>query len=137
MGLRRATRAQALIALRQWMPNQSIRRLGDMIDQAELITLQAPPPPKPQEPAPSPKLPPSLAFGLVLEGLLGVTINGEKRWVGPGQLFEVPSNPQGDKTPISLALATNTVRYWAFSRETVTSMGFVRRSGSNAAGDRE
>ena len=133
MGLRRATRSQALIALRQWMPNKSIRRLGDMIDKAELITLQVPP--KDQEPQP-PILPPSLAFGVVLEGLLAVTINGEKRWVGPGQVFEVPAEVAGGKSPISLALATNTVRYWAFSRETVAGMGFVRRSGSDAGGDR-
>jgi len=127
MGLRKATRSQALIALRQWMPNKSIRRLGDMIDKAELLTLQA---------SPAPKLPPSLAFGLVQDGMLRVTANGETRSVGPGQVFEVPEEQPGGVPQVSLALTTNTVRYWAFSRESVESMGFVRRSGSGAAGDR-
>lgn len=38
MGTRTAKRSQMLVALRRWMPNASLRRIGDLLDQAKVIT---------------------------------------------------------------------------------------------------
>jgi hypothetical protein len=70
----------------------------------------------------------ALAFGLVLEGMVGVTIaDGETRWVGPGEVFGmIQYELNRGNTPVLLTSTTRPVHYLAFSHEDVAMGGFAR-----------
>jgi|GEM_PF-6509961 hypothetical protein len=78
MGRRTATRTHVLVALRRYKPNMSLRRLGDLIDSATLEEVKG-----------DVVSEGSLAFGIVRDGLLRVTVDGETQWVGPGEVFGI------------------------------------------------
>jgi len=56
----------------------SLRRLGDLIDSATLEEVKG-----------DVVSEGSLAFGIVRDGLLRVTVDGETQWVGPGEVFGI------------------------------------------------
>lgn len=119
MGVRSATRSQILVALRRWMPNVSVRKLGDMLDRAKLVELDV----KGAPPA-------TLAFGLVLDGTVRVTVEGgDTRWVGPGEVFGMAQYElnQSDNH-VLLRSTTKTAHYLAFSHADVATHGLVRRT---------
>ena len=117
MGAQRATRSQMLVELRRWLPNASLRKLGDMIDGAKLVVIEG------QSESST-----SLAFGLVLDGRLRVTAEGaETRWVGPGEIFGMIQYAMHRMdAPVLLTSTTNTVRYLAFSHDDVAKRGYAR-----------
>jgi hypothetical protein len=119
VGVRSATRSQILVALRRWMPNVSVRKLGDLIDRAKLVELD-------NKGAPSA----ILAFGLVLDGTIRVMVEGgDTRWVGPGEVFGMAQYQlsQGDMR-LLLTSTTKTAHYLAFTHANVATQGLVRRA---------
>lgn len=120
MGTQSVNRAQVLIALRRSLPNMSLRRLGDLVDSAKLVTVSG----KKESVA-------SLAFGLVLDGTLRVTMEGAPtRWVGPGEVFGASLyEHQKIDNPVKLAGSSNTVRYLAFSHATMETIAPLARGG--------
>lgn len=121
MGIRTATRSQLLMTLRRWMPTMSLRRLGDVLDGAKLVTIEG-----------NSESTATAAFGLVLEGMLHVAVEGENsRWVGPGEIFGMTTYRfSGKDSAMSLSARTQTVRYLAFSQSELTTLSFIRRPGS-------
>lgn len=117
------TRSQLLVTLRHWLPNASLRRLGDLVDSANVVTLEKPAPDKQTVPA---KVP--LAFGVVLQGTLRVTIEGEgTRWVRPGDIFGMTRYQTTRQDALaSLVCATPTVQILSFTMNDVSGFGYVR-----------
>lgn len=116
MGTEHTTRPQILLALRRWKPRMSLRRLGDMINGAQLHVVEA----KTESSA-------MLAFGIVLDGTLLVRI-GEEQWLlGPGEVFGMSQYAVKEgNSPVSLRSTTGTVRYLGFSHDDVATLGFAR-----------
>jgi len=119
MGTKSATRSQMLVALRRWMPNASLRRIGDLLDQAKVVTVEA-----------KGETWTSIAFGMVLDGTLRVAREGgEARFIGPGEVFGMAQYELNRfDSPVVLSGATKTTRYLAFSHADVASFDSARRS---------
>ncbi len=122
MGAQSATRSQMLMTLRNRMPNASLRRIGDMLNNANVLALE-----KPKTETTQSQTFLSVAFGLVLEGTLRVHEGGETRWVRPGELFGMNQYQQtGKEASISVTCATQAVRVLVFSSADVANMGLIR-----------
>lgn len=115
MGTRSATRSQILVTLRRWMPNASVRRLGDLLDRAKLIELEGKASPTTQ-----------LAFGLVLDGTLRVAVEGgETRWVRPGEVFGMAQYELNHEDHrLTVTKTTKTAQFLAFSHADIVMQGF-------------
>lgn len=119
MGTQSATRSQMLVALRRWMPNASLRRIGDILDQAKVITVEG-----------KAEYSTSLAFGMVLDGTLRVAMEGgETRWIGPGDVFGMAQYELNrvDSAARLMGTTTKTVRYLAFSHADIASLDSARQ----------
>jgi hypothetical protein len=117
MGTQSATRSQMMVALRRWMPNASLRRIGDLLDQAKVMTMEG-----------KSELSTSLAFGLVLEGTMRVTVEGgETRWIGPGEVFGIGRYQLNRAdAPTLLTNTTKSARYLAFSHADIAPLTGAR-----------
>lgn len=118
MGTRTATRSQMLVALRRWMPNASIRRIGDLLDQAKVISVEA-----------KSEYSTSIAFGMVLDGTLRISMEGsEPRWIGPGEVFGMAQYELNRfDSAVRLEGTTKPVRYLAFSHADIASLDPARQ----------
>lgn len=121
MAIRTATRSQLLMTLRRSMPGTSLRRLGDVLSSAKLVTVES-----------NAKSMTTAAFGLVVQGNLQVTIEGEgSHWVGPGEIFGISRYQfSGKDAAMVLNARAQTVHYLAFSQSTLRTMNFIRQPSS-------
>ncbi len=121
MAIRTATRSQLLMTMRRWMPAMSLRRLGDILSDATLVTVES-----------NAESVTTAAFGLVVEGTLQVRVEGEgSHWVGPGEIFGISQYQfSGKDAAMVLSARAQPVRYLAFSQSTLRTLNFIRRPSS-------
>lgn len=121
MAIRTATRSQLLMTLRRWMPGTSLRRLGDVLSSAKLVTVEG-----------NAESMTTAAFGLVVQGTLQVKVEGEgSHWVGPGEIFGISQYQfSGKDAAMVLSARVQTVRYLAFSQSTLRTLNFIRKPSS-------